>query len=104
MKACDCRKATEQNGGRSRWQRAGEIAGWIVPSTILVLLPKCPVCLAMYVALFSGVGISVASASKLRTGLIVLCLAMLFCVAMRWLWRFAWANTAWSTVDTNVRR
>jgi hypothetical protein len=67
----------------SCWRRGGEIAGWIVPSTALVLLPKCPVCVAMYVALFSGVGISVASAAHLRTSLLVLCVAALVGLAVR---------------------
>lgn len=54
---------------------------WILPGTILALMPKCPVCLAAYIALFSGIGISLPVASFLRTGLIVLCvLALVFLV------------------------
>jgi len=73
----------------SHWRRGVEIAGWIVPSATLVLLPKCPVCVAVYVALFSGVGISLASASNLRTSLLILCLAALLCLSVKRLWRLA---------------
>jgi hypothetical protein len=65
------------------------MAGWIVSSATLVLLPKCPVCVAMYVALFSGIGISLASASILRTSLLILCVAALFYLALRGLCRLA---------------
>ncbi len=64
-----------------------EIAGWVVPGATLVLLPKCPACVVMYVALFSGVGLSLASASILRTSLLIVCLATLLCLAVRGVWR-----------------
>jgi hypothetical protein len=64
-------------------RRGAEIAGWIIPSATLVLLPKCPVCVAMYVALLSGVGISVASASILRTSLLILCVTALLFLALK---------------------
>ncbi len=71
----------------SHRRRGLEIAGWIIPSATLALLPKCPACVAMYVALFSGVSVSFASASIVRTSLLVLSLTALFCLAlMRLCW------------------
>ena len=48
-----------------------------LPTLILALLPKCPACFAAYVALGTGISLSVAAASVLRTLLIGACVAML---------------------------
>jgi hypothetical protein len=95
-----CRKAMRGRDNAlppaSRWRRGGEIAGWIIPSATLVLLPKCPACVAMYVALFNGVGISVASASNLRISLLILCVTALLGLALKRLCRLASRNKALS--------
>jgi len=82
-----CQSTTQESDKAPRpascWRRGGEVAGWIIPSATLVLLPKCPICVAMYVALFSGVGISVASATHLRTALMVACVAALLGLALK---------------------
>jgi hypothetical protein len=66
----------------SRLRRSGEIVGWIISSAMLILMPKCPVCVAAYLALFTGVGISLATASKLRATLLILSFAALVALAL----------------------
>jgi hypothetical protein len=65
------------------FRRFREIAGWIVPGATLALLPKCPVCVMGYVALMTGIGISLPTAAYLREAMVVLCVGALIFFAAR---------------------
>jgi hypothetical protein len=64
-------------------RRGREVAGWVVPSAILALLPKCPACVAAYVALATGVGISISTATSLRGLFIILCVGSILFFAAK---------------------
>jgi len=51
-------------------RRISGTAASVVPGAILLLLPKCPLCLAAWLTLAAGIGVSAAAAAWVR-GLIV---------------------------------
>jgi hypothetical protein len=66
-----CRCRSNPNALRAR--RGGEIAGWLLSAATLVMMPKCPACLAAYVAVATGIGISFPTATCLRIIMIAAC-------------------------------
>jgi hypothetical protein len=64
-------------------RRSGEIAGWILPGAILALLPKCPMCLAAYLMVATGISISVAAAVSMRAFLVACCVSSVVLLGRR---------------------
>jgi hypothetical protein len=72
--ACCCRgdghklRRASRTHSRNFWECAGGAAS----IGVWVLMPKCPVCLAAYVALWTGLGLSFATAQYVRWSLLLL--------------------------------
>ena len=79
MNSAQC--CPRHTGGLSRHCR--DVLGWLVPTAILAALPKCPLCIAVYVALGTGFGISLSTAAHIRMFVITLCTALLALAALR---------------------
>jgi hypothetical protein len=82
-----CESNCQQNpnaalSSRSPARAVGRAVRWIVPSVVLAAMPKCPLCLAAYVALFTGFGISLAAASFAWWFVAVGCVSVLVYLAL----------------------
>ena len=63
-------------------RRLSSSAASILPAAVLVLLPKCPLCLAAWLTVATGIGFSPAGAAWLRGSLVVFWIAA-FAVVFR---------------------
>ena len=83
MKNGSCCKKNSDAGvaGRSWMRAAGRTVSWILPSVVLAAMPKCPLCLAAYLALSTGLGISLAVAKFAWWFVAIGCAAALVYVA-----------------------
>ncbi|HEX5154876.1 MAG TPA: hypothetical protein VFW07_25700 [Parafilimonas sp.] len=54
-----------------------EFVKMLTPAVIFAIIPKCPVCLAGYIALGTGLGLSITTATYVRIILIILCILSL---------------------------
>lgn len=65
-------------------RRIREVFAWGLPGTMLALVPKCPACLAAYVALWTGFGLSLGAARYLRWAMMLISVvALLFLIIKR---------------------
>src|SRR5689334_493764 len=68
---------------RSWIRRGARFSEWFVPSAILVLLPKCPLCIAGYLTVATGIGISVTTAAYAKMAFTVVCVASLLYLGVK---------------------
>ena len=88
-----CCQTTEPGQGRASnaarkkpvWKRSLSVAGQTLPAAILLLIPKCPACMVVYIALLTGAAISSTTAIYLSTTIMTLCIASLLYIAIRYL-------------------
>ncbi|RFS21832.1 hypothetical protein DVR12_14340 [Chitinophaga silvatica] len=70
-------KPTSTTGANGFVKRVKKSVSWLIPGITLVLIPKCPICLAAYIAIGTGITLSITVATYLRIGLVVLCIGVL---------------------------
>jgi membrane protein implicated in regulation of membrane protease activity len=85
MSACCCNQ--NERKPMSMLRRSGEVAAWAIPTAVLALMPKCPICLAAYVALWTGIGLTLSTATYLRTALLAVCVLSLLPLVVKYLGR-----------------
>ncbi|SFJ65369.1 hypothetical protein [Planctomicrobium piriforme] len=59
------------------------LAAWLIPGAVFAVVPKCPACVAAYVALATGVSLSWTAAAWLRFALIAVCCLICLLLAIK---------------------
>jgi hypothetical protein len=85
-------------------RRTRGAAAWALPSVALALVPKCPMCVAAYLAIGSGLGVSLTTAAHLRTALVWLCWSTLALLAARMVARIWTRHSSRIATAPGVRR
>ena len=84
----DCCAHARSQPPRARGAVRGFVE-WVLPGAVFLAIPKCPACVAAYIALATGVGVSLSTAAHLRFVAIAICVAAIAYViakrALRWL-------------------
>jgi hypothetical protein len=73
-------------------------------SALLILMPKCPACVAAYVSLATGVGVSITTAAYLRWTVIGLCAAVVAFICIRAAFDIFGGAGRWSWIGANAKR
>lgn len=77
-----CHETASRPRRSSTSRRLLEGAGWLIPAGALALLPKCPVCVAAYVAVGTGLALSTTTAGYVRLALVAGCAGWLFVMTL----------------------
>lgn len=78
----NCCRAEPKGSAR----RLGSFVSWVLPAAVLVLVPKCPLCIVAYVAIVTGIGLSVSTAESLRILLFAACVGPLAYLVARFIY------------------
>lgn len=80
-------RTTSVSGRTNFFQRCASLAGWILPGALLALLPKCPACLAAYIAIGTGVSLTTSTIGYLQVWLVGACVSFWTLLLARMIWR-----------------
>jgi len=83
MSGCCGEAVAHEAPKRSVLAHCRELARWVAPTAGLALMPKCPACIAAYIAIGTGVGVSISTAAHLRMVAVGICCGALSFVAFR---------------------
>jgi hypothetical protein len=96
---CSCNSSAKflqsiehKQGKKKTGQRFIDFIKMAMPAIVFVFIPKCPVCLAGYIALGTGIGLSLTTATYLRIGLIVVCILSLAYFVAKYAHRYLLKN------------
>jgi hypothetical protein len=89
-----------QRMSQRRSRRGWDLAAGALSLGVWALMPKCPLCLAAHLALWTGLGFSLAAATYLRWSLLSLSGMLLLYVAWR---RKGLQGVGWQTFARIVR-